>query len=182
MIPNTFKTSKKYFVMTMAMVVIGAILGCCSPQEKIDQAQLNIDPTTLLWYTHPADKWENALPVGNGRLGAMVFGRTDEERIQVNEETYWSGGPYNQTRPGGWKYLPQVQKLIFAGQYVKAHKLFGRYLMGYPVEQQKYQSLANLVLKFDTDESPLSDYCHQLDLDQALVTTEYKQEGVCFSR
>lgn len=183
MIPNIFKTSKKCLVVAMTTVAIGAFLASCSPQEKIDQVnRLDIDPTTLLWYSHPADQWENALPVGNGRLGAMVFGRTDEERIQINEDTYWSGGPYNQTRPGGWKYLPQVQKLIFAGQYIKAHKLFGRYLMGYPVEQQKYQSLGNLILKFNSQESQISDYRHQLDLDQALVTTEYKLGDVRFKR
>ena len=58
-------------------------------------------PATLLWYSHPAEKWENALPVGNGRLGAMVFGRADEEIIQLNEDTYWSGGPYSTTVAGG---------------------------------------------------------------------------------
>ena len=63
-------------------------------------------PALKLWYDHPAAKWESALPVGNGRLGAMVFGKTDIERIQLNEETYWSGGPYSQTVNGGYKYLP----------------------------------------------------------------------------
>jgi len=107
-----------------------------------------IDPTSVLWYTHPADKWENALPVGNGKLGAMVFGRTGEEKIQFNEETYWSGGPYNQTRKGGAEVLPKIQELIFAGKYIKAHKLFGQFMMGYPVEQMKYQSFGDLILKF----------------------------------
>ena len=65
-----------------------------------------IDPATLLWYRHPAQKWENALPVGNGRLGAMVFGRTDQERIQINEDTYWTGGPYTTTVKGGAAALP----------------------------------------------------------------------------
>src|SRR4051794_2403156 len=71
------------------------------------------DPTTLLHYTHPADKWENALPVGNGRLGAMVFGKIDEEQIQINEETYWSGGPYSTTVKGGFKALPEIRQAIF---------------------------------------------------------------------
>src|SRR3972149_2756185 len=102
-----------------------------------------------LWSKHPAAKWTEALPVGNGRLGAMVFGKTDVERIQFNEETYWSGGPYSQTVKGGYKELPEIQKLIFEGDYIKAHRLFGRHLMGYPVEQQKFQSLGDLILKFD---------------------------------
>ncbi len=139
------------------------------------------DPTTLLWYEHPADKWENALPVGNGRLGAMVFGRTDEETIQLNEDTYWSGGPYSTTVPGGAKALPEIRRLLFEGQLVKAHKLFGRYLMGYPVEQQKYQSIGNLVLTFP-GASPHADYRHQLDLDTAVVTTTYTRGGVRVTR
>ncbi len=75
--------------------------GALPPQD--------LDPTTMLWYTYPADKWENALPIGNGRLGAMVFGRTDVEKIQFNEETYWSGGPYSQTVAGGFEALPEIQ-------------------------------------------------------------------------
>ncbi|MDH7513707.1 MAG: glycoside hydrolase family 95 protein [Clostridiales bacterium] len=139
------------------------------------------DPTAVIWYEHPADKWENAFPVGNGRLGAMVFGRTDEERIQLNEETYWSGGPYNQTRKGGREHLAEIQKLIFEGDYIKAHHLFGRYLMGYPVEQQKYQSLANLILNFEA-KGDVQNYIHQLDLDSAIVTTSYVQNGVSYRR
>jgi alpha-L-fucosidase 2 len=139
------------------------------------------DPTTVIWYEHPADKWENAFPVGNGRLGAMVFGRTDEERIQLNEETYWTGGPYNQTRKGGKDHLAEIRKLIFDGDYLKAHHLFGRYLMGYPVEQQKYQSLANLILTFEA-QGEVRDYIHQLDLDSAIVTTSYEQNGISYKR
>lgn len=93
----------------------------------------------------------------------MVFGRTDEEQIQLNEDTYWSGGPYSTVVKGSYKALPEVQELIFAGEYQKAHTLFGRSLMGYPVEQQKYQALANLVIKFQSKD-PVSDYRHQLDL------------------
>lgn len=140
-----------------------------------------LDPTTVIWYEHPADKWENAFPVGNGRLGAMVFGRTDEERIQLNEETYWTGGPYNQTRKGGREHLAEIRKLIFDGDYLKAHHLFGRYLMGYPVEQQKYQSLANLVLTFES-QGEVKNYIHQLDLDSAIVTTSYEQNGISYKR
>jgi len=107
--------------------------------SKIDQK--DFDPTTLMWYEAPAAAWEEALPVGNGRLGAMIFGKYGEEKIQLNEETYWSGGPYSTVVKGGAKALPQIQKYIFEGQPIEGHKLFGRELMGYPVEQQKYQSL-----------------------------------------
>ncbi len=138
-------------------------------------------PAPVLWYTHPAEKWENALPVGNGRLGAMVFGRTDEEILQLNEDTYWSGGPYSTTVPGGHQALPEIRALLFDGQLIKAHRLFGRHLMGYPVEQQKYQSLGNLVLTFPGG-GAVSNYRHQLDLDTAIATTTYERGGVRYRR
>jgi alpha-L-fucosidase 2 len=136
---------------------------------------------TVLWYTHPAEKWENALPVGNGRLGAMVFGRADEEIIQLNEDTYWSGGPYSTTVAGGYKALPEIRRLLFDGQLIQAHRLFGRHLMGYPVEQQKYQSLGNLVLTFPAGGSQTG-YRHELDLDTAVATTTYERDGTRYRR
>ncbi len=152
--------------------------GRPSPGGPADAAE---SPSTLLWYTHPADKWEDALPVGNGRLGAMVFGRTDEELIQLNEDTYWSGGPYSTVVKGGAAVLPEIQKLVFEGNYKMAHILFGRSLMGYPVEQMKYQSLGGLVLGFPSKDA-VADYRHELDLDVAVVRTTYARNGVRFTR
>ncbi|MGC9057095.1 MAG: glycoside hydrolase family 95 protein [Candidatus Saccharicenans sp.] len=164
------------FLLFLSFVLMGAKLF-----SKDEAFPRKFNPTTVIWYEHPADKWENAFPVGNGRLGAMVFGKTDEERIQLNEETYWSGGPYGQTRKGGKEHLAEIQKLIFEGDYLKAHYLFGRYLMGYPVEQQKYQSLANLILSFET-KGDIHNYIHELDLDSAVVTTSYEQNGISYKR
>lgn len=139
------------------------------------------DPATVLWYAHPARKWENALPVGNGRLGAMVFGKTDEERIQLNEDTLWSGGPYSSAVKGGAAALPAIQKLVFEGKWRQAHKAFGRSLMGYPVEQMKYQSLGDLVLAFPGAQAPRH-YRLALDLDEAVVSVSYTLGGVRFRR
>jgi alpha-L-fucosidase 2 len=111
----------------------------------------------------------------------MVFGKTDEEEIQLNEETYWSGGPYSTVVKGGSKALPAIRKLVFDGDYKRAHILFGRDLMGYPVEQMKYQSLGRPVLQFPSKEA-VTDYRHELDLDAAVVRTEYSQGGVRFTR
>ena len=139
------------------------------------------DAATLVWYAQPADKWENALPLGNGRLGAMVFGRTDEEELQLNEDTLWSGGPYSTTVRGGRQALPEIRRLLFDGELIRAHRLFGRHLMGRPVEQQKYQSLGSLVLKLE-GRGEVSDYRHELDLDAAVATTRYRRGGVRFER
>lgn len=139
------------------------------------------NPSYILWYEQPAEEWEQALPVGNGRLGAMIFGKYDEERIQINEETYWSGGPYTTTVKGGYKVLPEIQKYIFSGEPLMAHKLFGRYLMGYPVEQQKYQSTANLHIFF-SNESEVTEYKRWLDLGTGIVHVSYKLEDVRYRR
>ena len=140
-----------------------------------------IDPSTVLWYKKPASVWEEALPVGNGRLGAMVFGKNDQERIQLNEETYWSGGPYSTVVKGGYKVLPEIQKNIFEGKPIQAHKLFGRHLMGYPVEQQKYQAFANLILTFK-NEKEVTDYKRWLDLSTGITSVQYKVNGVTYTR
>jgi alpha-L-fucosidase 2 len=145
----------------------------------IDKKEFN--PSTILWYDTAATKWEEALPVGNGRLGAMVFGRFGEERIQLNEETYWSGGPYSTVVKGGYKHLPEIQKLIFEGEPIKAHKLFGRYLMGYPVEQQKYQCTANLMMFFE-NETVVKNYKRWLDLETGISYVEYTTNGVTYKR
>lgn len=141
----------------------------------------SFDPSTLLWYTNPANEWEEALAVGNGRLGAMVFGGVEEERIQLNEDTYWTGGPYTTVVEGGHKILPEIQKLIFDGNPIEAHKLFGRHLMGYPVEQQKYQSLANLHLFFEKKQEP-KNYRRWLDLSTGITGVEYTVNGVNYLR
>ena len=147
--------------------------------DKIDKKSFS--PSTLLWYTKAAARWEEALPVGNGRLGAMVFGKADEEIIQLNEDTYWTGGPYSTVVKGGAKVLPEIQKLVFNEEMLKAHNLFGRNLMGYPVEQQKYQSLANLHLLFE-DQKPVSGYKRWLDLENGICSVTYTVNGVNYQR
>ncbi len=141
----------------------------------------DFNPATLLWYETPAAAWEEALPVGNGRLGAMVFGKYGEERIQLNEETYWSGGPYSTVVEGGAEVLPDIQKYLFEGEPIKAHKLFGRHMMGYPVEQQKYQSLANLHLFFENQEE-VTAYKRWLDLETGITCVEYTVGDITYKR
>jgi alpha-L-fucosidase 2 len=147
--------------------------------DKINTKSFN--PATVSWYNAPAKKWDEALPVGNGRLGAMVFGKNGEERIQLNEETYWSGGPYSTVVKGGNKVLPEIQKLVFEEKYLAAHNLFGRNLMGYPVEQQKYQSLANLHLFFNNQDS-INDYKRWLNLENGITSVSYKSKGITYQR
>ena len=149
---------------TCCLLLLGAVsMGQGSEDIAGSIDRKTFDPATLLWYAKPAATWEAALPVGNGRLGGMVFGRTEEERIQFNEDTWWTGGPYSTVVPGGYKSLPEIRRLVFNGDFNQAHDLFGRELMGYPVEQQKYQPLADLHLFFP-GQQPVSAYRRWLDL------------------
>ncbi len=159
---------------------------CCGQANtespsKTEPQQEKFDPATELWMDKPAEEWEAALPVGNGRLGAMVYGRYGEEQIQFNDDTYYTGGPYSTVVKGGYKQLPQIQKYLFEKEPLKAHKLFGRALMGYPVEQMKYQSLANLHLFFK-DEDTVSNYTRSLDLKTGIVKVKYQHDGVTYTK
>ncbi|MDP4624799.1 MAG: glycoside hydrolase family 95 protein [Akkermansiaceae bacterium] len=137
-------------------------------------------PSTMLWYEQPAEVWIQALPVGNGRLGAMVFGEPNQERIQFNEDTRWSGGPYQPDVAGGAEHLGEIRDAIFSNEYRKAHKLFGRHLMGSPIEQQKYQSFGDVILDFGEGET--DNYRRELNLDTAIATTSFSRDGVAFTR
>jgi alpha-L-fucosidase 2 len=153
-------------------------------QQRMIPNEINgktFNPSNLLWYTEPAKKWDEALPVGNGRLGAMVFGKNGEERIQLNEETYWSGGPYSTVVKDGYKVLPEIQKLVFEEKYLAAHNLFGRNLMGYPVEQMKYQPLGNLHLFFKNQDSVTS-YKRWLNLEDGISGVSYSANGISYQR
>ncbi len=165
---------------SILILILGGLLGTGQVQA-VESESPAWNPSTLVWRAQPAEKWDDALPVGNGRLGAMVFGKTDEERIQINEDTYWTGGPYSTAARGGPAALPEIRKLIFDGDLIRAHRLFGRYLMGRPMEQQKYQSLGNLVIRF-SESGAVTDYRHALDLDTAIATTTYTQGGARFTR
>ena len=134
-----------------------------------------------LWYDEPAASWNHALPVGNGRLGAMVFGGVQRERIQLNEETLWSGGPYDPVVEGAHEALPQIRAYLFEGDFERAHDLFGRTMMGVPYEMMKYQPFADLWLDFPDHESA-TEYRRELDLADGVVRVSYVAGGVRYRR
>jgi hypothetical protein len=137
-------------------------------------------PLTL-WYRRPAVEWEQALPVGNGRLGAMVFGGIVQEHLTLNEDTLWSGGPYDPTNPEALAALPQVRALIFAGKYREAHKLVEAKMMARPLWQAAYQPVGSLLLTFP-DVAAVAHYRRDLDLDTAIARVSYRANGVQFVR
>lgn len=136
--------------------------------------------TCRLWYRQPAQEWTQALPVGNGRLGAMIFGRTDEERIQLNEETVWEGYPRDTTNPKALEVLPEVRRLLFEGKNVEATDL-AENMMGIPQRIKSYQTLGDLVLTFPPSER-IDGYQRNLNLDTGIASTRYAANGVVYTR
>ncbi len=128
-------------------------------------------PMTL-WYPRPATRWVEALPLGNGRLGAMVWGGGRHERLQLNEDTLYAGRPYDPTPPEALQALPEVRRLLFAGRYAEAEALADATMMGTPRKQMPYQPLGDLVLDF-LEISDLDAYRRELDLDRAVATTTF---------
>src|SRR3954467_14306480 len=109
---------------------------------------LSAQSPLTLWYRQPAKLWVEALPVGNGRLGAMVFGGIDHERIQFNESTVWTGEPHDYAHKGAYQYLGQIRELLWAGQQKDAEDLAMKEFMSVPVHQKAYQALGDLELDF----------------------------------
>jgi alpha-L-fucosidase 2 len=134
-----------------------------------------------LWYQRPAANWNQALPVGNGRLGAMIFGRVDEELIQLNEETLWSGGPVNSNpNPNAYKILPQIREALFREDYESADKL-AKEMHGLFTES--YEPLGDLIIKhhFHSASTP-ENYYRDLNLSEATSTTRFTIDGVTYTR
>jgi alpha-L-fucosidase 2 len=134
-----------------------------------------------LWYRQPARQWVEALTVGNGRLGAMVFGGVAQERIQLNEDTLWAGGPYDPANPDALEALPKVRELIFAGRYREASNLISQKMMARPLTQMPYECVGDLLLTFP-DANGVMDYRRDLNLDTAVATVAYTIDSVRYTR
>jgi alpha-L-fucosidase 2 len=135
----------------------------------------------VLWYSRPAEAWVEALPIGNGRLGATVFGRTAEERIQFNEDTLWAGKPRDYLHEGAAEHLPVIRKLLWNGKQREAERLAMEHFMSVPLRQFPYQPLGDLLLEFPGHES-VGQYRRQLDLDSGVAAVSYRVDGVTFTR
>ncbi len=152
------------------------LLSC---QQKNNHSEKKL----FLWYDHPAEQWTEALPVGNGRMGAMVFGGVLKERIQLNEESIWSGGPIDRSNPEALANLEKVRNLLFEGKYAEGDRLAQEKIMGKRIDQGKhtYQTLGDLIIQFEGINEP-GNYKRSLDLNTAIVKTEFESSGVKYTR
>lgn len=155
---------KKGFLTTLLLMVTGVVL----------QAQDH-----RLWYSKPAAHWLEALPVGNSKLGAMVYGGTEVETLQLNEETFWSGGPHENNSSESLEHLPEVQRLIFEGRERDAASLIDKYFVKGP-HGMRYLPVGNIQLDFGHQQ--VEDYERELNLGNALASTSYIYKGVRYTR
>ena len=171
-------------ILTCCLVLwgLGAVsAGARTLETQPKSADTNKWNDLKLWYRRPAEKWTEALPVGNGRLGAMVFGGVEKDRVQFNDDTLWTGGPHEYQHEGAAEHLATVRKLLFEGKQRDAENLAMEKMMSVPLRQEQYQPFGDLRLEFPgRDET--SDYRRELDIDSAVVTVSYRRGGVTFTR
>ncbi len=170
---NTMLTRREALTTTAAL----AATRPRSPRGAADEA------STKLWYRAPASNWNDALPVGNGHLGAMVFGLVAKERIQLNEHSLWSGKTAEDDKPETLEALPAVRELLFAGKYAEANKVAQQRMM-MPMKKESfgsYQTLGDLTLEFEHG-GEAADYRRELDLASGMVTVTYRIENATYTR
>lgn len=135
-----------------------------------------------LWYTRPAAAWEEALPVGNGRLGAMVYGMPGQETIRLNEDSLWYGGPSRAANPQSQPYLEEIRSLLRDGKQAEAEHLARMAMTASPKYEQPYQPLGDLILKPLAEPEDIQEYRRELDLERAVVNVSFRSQGVTYRR
>ena len=157
-----------------ALLCVVTLLSCSAERQEAK------DNNQRLWYDRPAQHWLEALPLGNSRMGAMVYGGVCEEEIQLNEETFWSGGPHNNNSTKSLKYLDEVRRLIFAGKEVEAEQIVNREFFTGP-HGMKYLTLGSLKIISDSVGQP-QNFVRDLNLKDATAEVSFDIEGVTYSR
>ena len=158
-------------------VILCFMVLCVLPQAAV---QANSSDALKLWYKQPARQWTEAMPIGNGRLGAMIYGGIQQEQLQINEDTLWSGGPHDYSNPEAYSHLATVRQLLEDGEFDKAEAEAEK-MMGKPIGQMAYQPLGDLFLQFPQGETA-KDYRRELDLQNAVSTVSYTLAGARMTR
>ena len=154
-----------------------AILGCST--ALYGAADTN-SRDMVLWYRQPAQQWLQAMPLGNGMIGAMVFGGVPQERIALNESSFWSGRPHDYDNTNAFQYFPQIRDLVFADKFQEAEKMANEHFWGKPKSQEAYQPIGDLLLSFgDTN---FTDYRRELDMETGVAKITYRQGDAVITR
>ena len=161
----------KFFLRICTFAIVCPFFGCVDRQET---KQLK------LWYNRPAKVWEEALPLGNGRIGAMVYGSPFNEYYQLNENTLWSGAPREGNNPGAVVALPDIRRAIDEGDYIKAAQLWRENAQGY--YSARYQPMANLYLDMAGDDASVAEFYRELNISEAVSVVHFSSNGIAYKR
>ncbi|MBB3206675.1 alpha-L-fucosidase 2 [Rhodopirellula rubra] len=174
-------------ILLFAVLTFGAAANLPGQNKFVHKENVEIVPLDKapeeelsLWFNEPATYWEDALPLGNGRLGAMVYGGVANELIQLNEETIWAGPPYPVVKKNISQETDAIRKLLFEGKYAEAQK-WQQSLMAPRISPRSYQTMGELRLQFDVEKTA-TDYRRDLNLDTAVATTQYTVDNVTYTR
>lgn len=132
------------------------------------------------WYRQPASEWLQGMPLGNGMIGAMVFGGIGQERIALNESSFWSGRPHNYDGTNAYQYFGQIRDLVFADKFQEAEKMANAHFWGIPKAQEAYQPIGDLLLSFDSTNA--ADYRRELDMETGVATVRYRENDAVITR
>jgi alpha-L-fucosidase 2 len=167
-------------VLLFAGLTSGQV-SCSSGSRTVPQPAEKAERDMVLWYRQPGQKWLEGLPIGNGYMGAMVFGRVQHERIALNESSFWSGRPHDYDNPEAFSYFPQIRDLVFAEKFREAEKMVNDHFYGIPKNQQAYQPLGDLLLDFSGNDQ-VTDYYRELDMETGIAKITYHDGDTEFMR
>ncbi len=163
----------------MSLISVEAVTAWAA--EPAPQASPSPRQGMVLWYRQPAEKWLEAMPLGNGLMGAMVFGGVQHERIALNESSFWSGRPHDYDNPEALQYFPRIRELVVAGKFQEAEKMADEHFYGLPAAQQAFQPLGDLLLSFDGVEN-VEEYRRELDMETGVARITYRAGDAVFTR
>ena len=165
----------------MLKKLLRVLILCALPSLHCAATEDDVRYENTLWYDSPAKIWLEALPLGNSHMGAMVYGGTAVEELQLNEESFWSGGPHHNNSPRSLQRLPEVRQLIFAGREKEAEDIINKDFITGP-HGMRFLTLGSLRLRFADQQAPVKDYRRELNLEKALSTVTYEQQGIRYER
>ena len=166
---------------TYLKTLVASALLALAGNVAVCDAQITADADNMLWYDAPATSWLQSLPLGNSKMGAMVYGGTRREEIQLNDETFWSGGPHNNNSSRALERLDEVRRLIFEGKEKEAEDIINKDIIVGP-HGMKYLTLGSLFIDFEGVGEEVGNYRRELNLETAINTTTYTANGVGYTR
>jgi len=170
-------TSKNLLALRLSVLLVTVMLGW----PAVMRGAANPNPNDMVtWYRQPATGWLQAMPLGNGMIGAMVFGGVPQERIALNESSFWSGRPHDYDDPGASNYFPQIRDLVLAGKFLDAEKMANDHFRGKPKAQEAYQPIGDLLLDFGT--TNFTEYRRELDMEAGIAKVSYRSGDAVITR